>query len=209
MQAILRGTYTLGAAILAFTCAACSAQEPPGASQDENGAATPMAGAGSSTPRSAPPGKAGAATTAAAARPASDEAAIFSAAGFTQGANGWESGNCPAPHEGSYSPGAIEQVGDFNADGRTDAIVTESGGLCYGLTGAAFWLVSQQEDGSWRMLHTEIGLLEFLAETGADNWPDISLGGPGFCFPVLRWTGDAYERVGFAYEGQPCTPPDF
>lgn len=143
----------------------------------------------------------------AAAPPANDEEAILRAAGFSRRPDGWESGNCEAPHELSYSPGIVERQGDFNGDGRPDAIVTESGGMCYGLTGQASWLMSRQADGSWKEMLVETANIEFLDRRGVDGWPDISLGGPGFCFPVVRWNGTSYERIGFAYEGKPCRPP--
>jgi hypothetical protein len=36
------------------------------------------------------------------------------------------------------------------------------------------------------------------------GWPDISVGGPGFCFPVMRWNGRAYVRRRMEYDGKPC-----
>ena len=39
------------------------------------------------------------------------------------------------------------------------------------------------------------------------NWPDISVGGPGFCFPVERWNGKEYKLNRFEYEGKRCKPP--
>jgi len=134
------------------------------------------------------------------------DAAIFRAAGFTQLRTGWESGNCPAPHELSYSPGSIHQIEDLNGDGRPEAVVSEGGAMCYGMTGQAFWLLSQQADGSWKLMTTEIGIPEFLATRGAGNFPDIQLGGPGFCFPVVRWNGSDYVNNRFEYEGRRCSP---
>jgi hypothetical protein len=46
-----------------------------------------------------------------------------------------------------------------------------------------------------------------LKTKGKDGWPDISVGGPGFCFPVQRWNGKAYELNRFEYEGKRCKPP--
>lgn len=40
-----------------------------------------------------------------------------------------------------------------------------------------------------------------------DGWPDISVGGPGFCFPVERWNGKEYKLHRFEYEGKRCKPP--
>ncbi|MBI5861825.1 MAG: hypothetical protein HZB64_06575 [Rhodocyclales bacterium] len=40
-----------------------------------------------------------------------------------------------------------------------------------------------------------------------DGWPNISVGGPGFCFPVGRWNGKKYKLHRFEYEGKRCKPP--
>ena len=48
---------------------------------------------------------------------------------------------------------------------------------------------------------------EFLKVKGVGGWPDVSLGGPGFCFPVYRWSGRAYTINRFEYEGKRCKPP--
>ena len=40
-----------------------------------------------------------------------------------------------------------------------------------------------------------------------DGWPDIQVGGPGFCFPVLRWNGKEYILNRHEYEGKPCEQP--
>ncbi len=135
---------------------------------------------------------------------ASRDEAIFRAAGFKKTRRGWESG-CDDPTAGSpYDPGAIERVKDLNGDGYPEAVVTEGGSLCYGNTGMAFWLVSQQANGTWKLVYDNIGIPEFLATKGVGGWPDISVGGPGFCFPVMRWNGRAYARQRMEYDGKPC-----
>lgn len=132
------------------------------------------------------------------------DAAIFRAAGFTQKRGQWESG-CNDPTAGSYyEPGKIEQMRDLNGDGRPEALITEGGTYCYGNTGAGFWLLSQQADGSWKLLTQQVGIAELLKTKGAGGFPDISVGGPGFCFPVLRWNGRAYANHRLEYEGKPC-----
>jgi hypothetical protein len=51
------------------------------------------------------------------------------------------------------------------------------------------------------------GIPEFLKTKGADGWPDISVGGPGFCFPVERWNGREYKFQRWEYDGKACKPP--
>ena len=147
---------------------------------------------------------------ASAARPSAPapqgDAAIFRAAGFKQTKRGWESG-CDDPTAGAaYSPGHIEKLGDLNGDGRPEALVTEGGSFCYGNIGERFALVSQQADGVWKQIHAEVGIAEFLKTKGVGGWPDISVGGPGFCFPVYRWNGRAYALNRSEYKGKACRP---
>jgi len=52
----------------------------------------------------------------------------------------------------------------------------------------------------------DIGVPEFLSSKGKDGWPDISIGGPGFCFPVQRWNGREYAVHRHEYEGKACKP---
>ena len=128
---------------------------------------------------------------------------IFTAAGFTQNDGAWV--KCGDPGTLSYTPGAIEQRGDFNSDGRPDAVVTEGSAYCFGDTGTGYTLVSQQADGSWEILDEQGGILTFLTTTGTDGWPDISVGGPVFCFPVIRWNGSEYVLNRHEYEGKACS----
>lgn len=134
---------------------------------------------------------------------AADEAAVFKAAGFTKRGGRWRHCDDAAP---SYTPGSVEQAGDLNGDGRPDVVLTEGSTNCYGNAEAAFWLVSQQADGSWKLMTNNTGMAEFLKTKGTDGWPDISVGGPGFCFPVVRWNGREYKQQRWEYEGKPCKP---
>jgi hypothetical protein len=149
-----------------------------------------------------PPGGQGVAAT----LQAGDEAAAFKAAGFTKRGKAWRSG-CDDPGSASYTPGRIEQLVDLNGDGLADAVITEGGTFCYGNTGQAFWLVAKQADGRWTLIAQSTGIAEFLKTKGAQGWPDISIGGPGFCFPVQRWNGREYKLQRWEYDGKACKPP--
>lgn len=142
----------------------------------------------------------------AASAPAAEQAAIFKAAGFKKSGAAWKSGNCDGAESESYSPGSIETYADLNGDGRPEAVVTEGGAICYGMTGTHFWLLSKQANGSWKPMHDETAMPDFLKTKGVGGWPDIQLGGPGFCFPVWRWNGKAYLLNRFEYEGKRCKP---
>ena len=140
----------------------------------------------------------------AASAPAAEQAAIFTAAGFKRHGAAWKSGNCDGAESESYSPGTIDTYRDLNGDGRPEAVAGEGGAICYGMTGMHFWLVSKQANGSWKLMHDATAMPDFLATKGVGGWPDIQMGGPGFCFPVWRWNGAAYKLNRFEYEGKRC-----
>lgn len=132
---------------------------------------------------------------------AADEAAVFKAAGFKLKGKHWRS--CvddPSPN----TRGEIEEVRDLNGDGRPEAVVTEGGSFCYGNQVGGYWLVSKQADGRWVLITSGTGIPGFLDTKGAGGWPDIEIGGPGFCFPVERWNGKKYVLQRHQYEGKPC-----
>ncbi|KKW90612.1 hypothetical protein [Sphingobium chungbukense] len=145
-------------------------------------------------------------TSALAAPSGAEQMSIFKAAGFAQHGRQWRSGNCEPP-ELSYEPGSIAIFRDLNGDGRPEAVVTEGGGLCYGNTGQNFWMLSKQSNGAWKVLIESLGMPQFMPTKGVNGYPDLLIGGPGFCFPVLRWNGRAYARHHFEYESRPCRPP--
>lgn len=178
-------------------CGAATAGERPAA-------ARPNAGPPTAPPPDAPTAAAPASTTGTKLS-AADEAAVFKAAGFRKRGGKWRS-DCDDT-TATYMPGTIEQVADLNGDGRPDVVLTEGGTFCYGNTGSGYWLLSQRADGGWTLMDHNTGIPEFLATRGADGWPDLSVGGPGFCFPVQRWNGREYKLQRWQYEGKPCKPP--
>jgi hypothetical protein len=133
---------------------------------------------------------------------ASDQTAAFKAAGFSQKNGIWRT-DCDDPGVPNYEPGKIEQVADLNGDGRPEAVITEGGLFCYGNTGTGFRLVSRQSNGKWVLLHQSQGIPTILT-TRVNGWPEIEVGGPGFCFPVLRWNGKEFANHRQHYEGKPC-----
>ena len=57
-------------------------------------------------------------------------------------------------------------------------------------------VVFKASNGGEFIITTYIGCnevyIKFL-ETGYEDFPDIEIGGPGFCFPIWRWNGEKYE----------------
>ena len=133
--------------------------------------------------------------------PPADEAAAFKAAGFKQHGKAWKA--CDDPSAG-YEPGRIQEVKDLNGDGQPEAIITEGGTYCFGHSGAGYTLLSKQADGKWKVLSKGTGMLTVLSTKGKNGWPDLEIGGPGFCFPVVRWDGKQYKHHREQYEGKPC-----
>ena len=134
----------------------------------------------------------------------SERAAILTAAGFHRVGDQWKS-DCDDPGTASYSPATIETYRDISGDGRPEAIVTEGSTYCYGNTGAGFWVLTRAASGSWTKLYQSPGMPAVLPSR-VNGWPEIEVGGPGFCFPILRWTGKAYAIGRHAYDGKPCRP---
>ena len=126
--------------------------------------------------------------TAATGVTAADRTAAMRAAGFVSKGGRWlgGEGHCEAAIEPS-------DIRDLNGDGRQEIIITESGTFCYGNTGQGFYIM-ERADGGWRTLFQSAGIPEFLATKGVGGWPDIVLGGPGFCFPVVRFNGKTYDN---------------
>jgi hypothetical protein len=131
-----------------------------------------------------------------------DEASAFKAAGYTLKDTQWRF--CDDPGTPSYTPGEIQEVRDLNGDDRPEAVITEGSTYCYGNTGIGYSLVSKQANGGWKLISNGTGIPNFLATKGVGGWPDIEIGGPGFCFPVERWNGSKYVLQGHQYEGKPC-----
>jgi hypothetical protein len=133
-----------------------------------------------------------------------DQTAAFKAAGFTMIGKDWRS-DCDTSGA-AYTAGAIETVRDVNGDGLPEVVVTEGSTYCYGMTGAGYVLVSKQANGRWKRITSGAGIPTFLDTKGVGGWPDIEVGGPGFCFPVQRWNGKEYVLDRHSYEGNPCEP---
>jgi hypothetical protein len=138
----------------------------------------------------------------------SDAAAAYRAAGFRWENEAWRS-DCADLGNPSYTPGRIDAVRDLNRDGRPEAVIVEDSAACFGNTGRRFAIVSKQGNGRWRLITQRRGFARFLAAHGSNGWPDIELGLPGLCTPVLRWNGRAYALNRFSRADAPhCRLPE-
>jgi len=118
-----------------------------------------------------------------------DQSAALRAAGFASRGGKWISGEGEC--EASIEP---QGVRDLNGDGRPEVMITESGTFCYGNTGQGFYLMEKTPAGAWRTVYQSPGIPEILTTKGAGGWADIEVGGPGFCFPVVRYDGKTYVQ---------------
>jgi hypothetical protein len=88
---------------------------------------------------------------------------------------------------------------DLNKDGSQELFVTYGNTCLFGGTGSAVVLFVKGADGK------HVANLGFPAaaytvlETGNQGFPDLQMGGMGFCDGVWRWNGKAYEH----YRDQP------
>lgn len=133
-----------------------------------------------------------------------DTAAAFRAGGFKLSGGTWRA--CDAPKDSVYVPGAIEEVRDINGDGQPEAVITESSTFCYGSDEVGFAIVSKQADSTWKLILQGEGIPTILKSKGANGWPEIEVGGQGFCFPVQRWNGSKYVVGRYQYQGKACKP---
>ena len=134
---------------------------------------------------------------------AQDQTAAFTAAGAAQTKGVWTM----CADDPNTTGARIETVSDVNGDGLPDAVIAEDGTFCYGFAGIGFAIVSKQASGQWRLMSQGAGIPTFLGTVGAQGWPDLQIGGPGFCFPVERWDGKQYTLNRHEYDGKACSPP--
>ncbi|MBB4102427.1 hypothetical protein [Allorhizobium borbori] len=94
------------------------------------------------------------------------------------------------------------QQKDLNADGINELIISSfpaelgNGATgCYGMVGKNMYLLSS-EIGAWRNLTGGLGdnALSFeFHDRAAGKMPDIEVTGPGFCFPIHRYSDGEYR----------------
>jgi len=136
--------------------------------------------------------------------PSAAQAAILSAGGFKRDGKAWK--GCDGAS--SVDKDGVE-IRDLNGDGRPEAVITDSSSECHGAAGQGF-TVLMATPGGWKTMAQETGIPMFLEARGAQGYPDIQVGGPGFCFPIERWNGKSYAPAGARADdggkgkGKPC-----
>jgi hypothetical protein len=86
---------------------------------------------------------------------------------------------------------------DLNGDGVEEIMITAShkngGAACFNVVGKSNTLMIKAPSGEWK---ANLGFMSdpvTLMPEKSGGFPDLELGGPGFCHPIWRWNGNAYD----------------
>lgn len=83
---------------------------------------------------------------------------------------------------------------DLNRDGKEEIFVVMSGSY-FGNTGVTFMLFTPDAKG--KMKPQEIGGgIPVIIPSASPGYPAIAVGGPGFTFPLYKWTTTGYKLSG-------------
>ena len=89
--------------------------------------------------------------------------------------------------------GAAVEFSDWNGDGNQEVLVIAGNTCTSGMAGSSVFLFIKDSTGTY------LPSLGFPASSATPEstanlgYPDLLIGGPGFCFPVWRWDGTAYQ----------------
>lgn len=122
---------------------------------------------------------------------AAERGQIFGATGLVVAPDGKSlvDGICGQP------AGASVEFRDMNADGRQEVLVIFGNSCTSGHTGSAALLFIRDPAGN---LKSHLGFPAASADPlpeRSEGYPDLLIGGPGFCFGVWRWNGASYEHL--------------
>ncbi|MDO4699777.1 MAG: hypothetical protein Q4A69_03710 [Moraxella sp.] len=100
---------------------------------------------------------------------------------------------------------SIKSATDINGDKQPEIVVIDDAHSTYhyGNTGTAFALLTKTKTG-YRLIADGIGIPSFLKTKGKNGYPDLEVGGLGFCFAVLRYNGAQYQYHRREYDGKAC-----
>ncbi len=117
----------------------------------------------------------------------SEQAGIFAALGLAVAPDGqgFLDTVCGQP------AGTEVQIKDLNGDGASEVLIVYGNTCMSGHAGSSVALFVRGAAGYEMQLGFPGADAEPL-ETGNLGWPDLRIGGPGFCFPIWRWNGSAY-----------------
>ncbi|MGE0030647.1 MAG: hypothetical protein AB7T20_05980 [Steroidobacteraceae bacterium] len=122
---------------------------------------------------------------------AAERGQVFGATGLAVAPDGksFVDGICGEPASASV------EFRDMNADGRQEVLVIFGNSCTSGHTGSSAALFIRDPNGS---LQANLGFPAASADPLPEKnqgYPDLLIGGPGFCFGVWRWNGSAYDHL--------------
>lgn len=86
-------------------------------------------------------------------------------------------------------------VTDINGDDQPEVILRGGNTCTSGGDGSSLWLLSKSAQGGWQAhLGFPAGGYTLLAEKH-QGFPDIQVGGMGWCEAVWRWDGSTYQHL--------------
>ncbi|MDH4048372.1 MAG: hypothetical protein OEW68_08590 [Gammaproteobacteria bacterium] len=114
------------------------------------------------------------------------------------------------PNCGDIEP--VTEVVDLNGDGSYEVFITWGNSCLSGHAGRSLTLFVKDRSGKYQYQLGFPAAGYDALERGVDGFPELLLGGPGFCFPIWAWDGDNYEfkcnlpqeEGGCEYQGNTC-----
>lgn len=82
---------------------------------------------------------------------------------------------------------------DLNEDGVVEVFVTAGNSCTSGMAGFTIHLFVKDAEGRYAPHLGFPGMLSRVLEASNLGFPDLAIGGPGFCEAVLRWDGATYR----------------
>ncbi len=92
----------------------------------------------------------------------------------------------------SEPAGAEVEIRDMNADKVSEVLIIYGNGCLSGMTGSNVLLFIKDAAGKYRANFGFPGATADPLPKKNLGYPDLQIGGPGFCFPVWRWNGKEY-----------------
>jgi hypothetical protein len=91
--------------------------------------------------------------------------------------------------------GATVAFSDWNHDGKTEVLILFGNSCTSGMAGSSAVLLIRSPKGGYSTnLGFPAGAVDTLPTRNL-GYPDLLIGGPGFCFPVWRWNGREYDYL--------------
>jgi hypothetical protein len=87
---------------------------------------------------------------------------------------------------------------DWNGDGAKEVLVIYGNSCLSGFTGSSVTLFLRDAGGRHQPNLGFPGASADPQPTKNEGYPDLVIGGPGFCFPIWRWNGKEYVHHGEA-----------